>query len=126
MKSLNNKITLLTIFDSIITEGLSPNQYYLLQCLNENITAPSVNLHQDLRHLVSNEWIKDETSAKGPLYILQPKAKSLIIDHSRQLRISFSTKTLFIASFSVKLPLAFKADSSKGEVLNALSFCCLI
>jgi len=78
MKSLNNKITLLTIFDSIITEGLSPNQYYLLQCLNENITAPSVNLHQDLRHLVSNEWIKDETSAKGPLYILQPKAKSLI------------------------------------------------
>ena len=78
MQSKNTKITLLTIFNSIISEGLSPNQYYLLQCLDEGITAPSINLHQDLRHLVTKEWIKDETSAKGQSYIVLPKAKSLI------------------------------------------------
>lgn len=76
--SSKNKIGLLTIFNHIIEADLSPNQYYLLYCLHQNISPPIINIHQEIRHLVINAWVRDETNGSGNNYTLEPKAISLI------------------------------------------------
>ena len=76
--SSKNKIGLLTIFNHIIEADLSPNQYYLLYCMYQKISPPTINIHQEIRHLVVNAWLRDETDANGNNYTLEPKALSLI------------------------------------------------
>lgn len=76
--SSKNKIGLLTIFNYIVEVDLTPNQYYLLYCLHNSISPPIINLHQEIRHLVVNAWVKDETNATGNHYSLEPKALTLI------------------------------------------------
>jgi hypothetical protein len=75
---LKTRPEVLTVFNSIIEEGLTPNQFYLLCCINESMSPPLINMHQELRHLVVNQWIKDNTSAEGPNYELTPKGYSII------------------------------------------------
>jgi len=69
---------ILTVFNSIIEEGLTPNQFYLLCCINESISPPLINMHQELRHIVVNDWVKDNTSATGPSYELTVKGHTII------------------------------------------------
>lgn len=66
------------VFNHITEAGLTPNQYYLLFCINQGITAPTVNLHQELRGLIGNEFISQHFDDNGQNLILQPKALSLI------------------------------------------------
>lgn len=75
---LKTRPEVLTVFNSIIEEKLTPNQFYLLCCINEGISAPLINMHQELRQLVVDLWITDETSGAGISYKLNPKAYSVI------------------------------------------------
>jgi len=69
---------IVTVFNSIIEEGLTPNQFYLLYCINESMSPPLINMYQELRYLVVNDWVKDNTSATGPSYELTVKAHTII------------------------------------------------
>lgn len=76
------------IFNHIIEAKLTPNQFYLLYCLRENITAPNINSHQDMRVLVTEGYIYKEPmkDKNGNLLdvdkvygiALEPKALSLL------------------------------------------------
>ena len=69
---VKGKIGIEVIFNHIAEAGLTPNQFYLLHCMNQGITAPLMNTHQELRALLIDHWIKENT------HELEPKALSLI------------------------------------------------
>lgn len=64
-------------FNLILKENLSPNQFYVLNCIKQKTQPVNVNLHQELRGLITEGWlrlsIKDLT-----VYLLEPKAEVLI------------------------------------------------
>jgi hypothetical protein len=55
-------------------EKLTPNQFYVLYCINYGLTSPNINMHQEIRHLVIEDWIVKQESG----YTVTPKAASLI------------------------------------------------
>lgn len=61
---------MMELFNLIIKEGLSPNQFYLLYSMKEGISTLNINIHQELRQLDMGGWIVDNN--------LSPKAHSLI------------------------------------------------
>ena len=61
-------------FNLILKDSLSPNQFYLLSSIEQSIATININLHQELRKLIDDEWIK----LTDKVYILQPKAHTLI------------------------------------------------
>ena len=66
------------LFNIIISKALSPNQCYVLSCIHRQITPACVNLHQELRTLITGEWLA-ETDIKGkPTMVLQQKAFDLL------------------------------------------------
>lgn len=69
---------LLTLFNHVLAEKLTPNQFFMLYCLHQSISPPVVNIHQEIRSLVGAGWIKDETDATGNKYTLTPQAITLI------------------------------------------------
>ncbi len=76
---VKTKIGIEVVFNHITEGGLTPNQFYLLHCLNQGISTPTLNLHQELRGLIGSEFIMPHPDAKGGFnYQLQPKAMSLI------------------------------------------------
>jgi hypothetical protein len=69
---VKSKIGIQVVFNHIAEAKLTPNQFYLLYSMNQGITAPLMNTHQELRALLVDHWIKETT------YELEPKALSLI------------------------------------------------
>lgn len=53
---------------------LSPNQFYLLCCIKDGQGAININLHQELRQLEADDWVKDVEGVSK----LQPKAMTLV------------------------------------------------
>jgi hypothetical protein len=69
---VKSKIGIQVVFNHIAEAKLTPNQFYLLYSMNQGITAPLMNTHQELRALLVDHWVKETT------YELEPKALSLI------------------------------------------------
>jgi hypothetical protein len=69
---VKGKIGIQVVFNHIAEAKLTPNQFYLLYSMNQGITAPLMNTHQELRALLVDHWVKETT------YELEPKALSLI------------------------------------------------
>jgi len=65
---------LLTLFNQMTLENLTPNQFYLLYCINNEISPPNINIHQEIRLLLNDGWIIKD----GEKYIVDPKGASLI------------------------------------------------
>ncbi len=60
--------------NTYLKHKLSPNQFYLLCCISEGEGAININIHQELRQLETDEWVKE---VKG-IHMLQPKAVTLV------------------------------------------------
>ena len=80
---VKGKIGIQVVFNHIAEAGLTPNQFYLLYSMNQGITAPTINLHQELRGLIAMGFITQASNKGidlgcGFSYKLQPKALSLI------------------------------------------------
>jgi hypothetical protein len=65
---------LMTLFNQISQEKLTPNQFYLLYCINYKLAPPTINIQLEIRMLVNDGWVimKDEE------VLLEPKAVSFI------------------------------------------------
>lgn len=48
------------VFNLISQQNMSPNQFYLLYSIREGISTIGINLHQDLRGLVSEGFVMDK------------------------------------------------------------------
>lgn len=59
------------MFDEMSRNGLSPNQYYLLCCIKDSVSPLKINMHLELRSLVSNGWLTKENK-------LTPKSITLV------------------------------------------------
>jgi hypothetical protein len=68
---LKKDLALMEMFSKISEAGLTPNEFYLLCCMRENVGAQHINIHQDLRTLQEKDWIAENM-------MLQPKAMSLL------------------------------------------------
>lgn len=58
------------MFNLILKKQLTPNQFYLLYCIRENVSALHINMHQELRALEGEKWIENQQ--------LTPKAHTLL------------------------------------------------
>lgn len=72
--SSKNKQNLLTIFNLMIEENLTPNQCYLLYNIHSGISTVNINVHLEIRTLLNDDWLKE----KDGIYLLEPKALSFI------------------------------------------------
>lgn len=73
-----NDMAMMEMFNLIVQGGISPNQFYLLYSIKHGVSPVHINIHQELRAAISNEFLKDLTNAEGNKYELLPKAHSLI------------------------------------------------
>ena len=94
---VKSKIGIQVVFNHIAEARLTPNQFYLLYSMNQGITAPLMNTHQELRALLVDHWIKEST------YELEPKALSLIskIDSYFGVQVKKSNNGLMGQDFEV-------------------------
>lgn len=74
MASKNSGPGLLILFNKIVGENLTLNQFYLLYCLHQGLAPSSLNVHQEIRSLITGDWV---TENEGK-YTLNPKSLSLI------------------------------------------------
>ena len=62
------------MFNIMLNKDLTPNQFYLLYCMHENIASQNINMHQELRILLNNKWISENNGS----YKLEAKAYTLL------------------------------------------------
>jgi len=62
------------LFNLILKEKLSPDEFYTLFCMQESISPLGINIHKELRTLMTGGWI----IKKGDDYKLTPASVSLI------------------------------------------------
>ena len=48
-----------TFFDDIVKEGITPNQVYLIYCIDNKELTQNINIHLEIRGLEAGGWIKD-------------------------------------------------------------------
>lgn len=58
-------------FHLIVKQKLTPNQFYLLYSMQENVGSLHINIEQEIRALKADDWITEDLK-------LQPKAVTLI------------------------------------------------
>ena len=62
---------LMEMYHLIISKKLTPNQFYLLYSMQENVQSLYINVEQELRTLVADKWVTEDNK-------LLPKAVTLI------------------------------------------------
>ena len=77
------------MFNILIEHKLSPNQFYVLHCIQESVDPPNVNMNAELRFLRADEWLTDENKLTeksleliqeiGSFFKIRKKATSKVI-----------------------------------------------
>jgi hypothetical protein len=76
------------LFDMITTAELTPNQYYLLCCINDSVTPIRMNFRLELKSLIEDKWIVEKENK----YLLEPKSHTIINQVEKLFKIQ-KTKT---------------------------------
>lgn len=73
---VKKSLEMMEMFHLMREKQLSPNQFYLLCCLKENEVSQFINVHQELRSLVTDGWITEDQNKTG--YHLNPNAVTFV------------------------------------------------
>jgi len=73
------------MYNILIKKNVTPNQFYLMYCIKENLDTPLINISLELRLLKKNDWIDNQNT-------LLPKSLKLIDDIESYFKVS-KTKT---------------------------------
>jgi hypothetical protein len=106
---MNEKILSLplALFSTILKANLSPNQYYILCCINEKISISDKSLHLDLKFLINEQWLLAD-------YTLTQKA----VDFIKEIAELFVTPgTIFIADIKAA-PVEISKKTFSENVLK--------
>ena len=57
------------VFNKILKEGLTPNQFYLLYCLKDSTSPIKINGHLELRTLEEGFWHDSKPTERTELLI---------------------------------------------------------
>lgn len=60
-------MALMQIFNLISLQNLTPNQFYLLYCMRENVQSMGINLHQELRALNIGGFIHQDQAENSTI-----------------------------------------------------------
>lgn len=109
------------MFRMITNHKLSPNQFYLLCSIRDNIGTEVINIHQDLRQLILYEWIDSTYKPTQKALDLVNKIDSLFKAQKRSTRslpADFSDNIdKYISLFpNIKLPNGKRARSDKKNL----------
>lgn len=72
------------IFNLMDQQGLTPNQFYLLYCIRENVQSVGININQEIRQLVLNKFLiqKDINIISGIMssmeYEITPEGENIL------------------------------------------------
>jgi hypothetical protein len=69
-------LEMMEMFNLIVKQGMTPNQFYLLYCIRESVGSLHINMHQELRTLYEDGWLTPEAGTGKPMLV--PKAHSLL------------------------------------------------
>lgn len=71
---------MMEMFNIMLKKEVTPNEFYLLYCIKENIGALHINMHQELRGIAIKGFITTtfQENGKGPIYHVTPKGYSLL------------------------------------------------
>lgn len=122
------------MFNLIVQKGITPNQFYLLYSIRENVATLNINIHQELRFLVTDGWLKEIKHEKGSSYKLEAQAVTLIqqVESFFKIQKKKTSTQLMGSSYSdnlikyleifprVKLPSGSAARSDKKNVETAM------
>lgn len=100
-----------------------------MYCIKYGRPVSVVNIHQEIRILLSDEWIKDESNGKGYKYVLLPKAELLLTKLSSDIKddkVPEAMKSYIVDNISKyieifpkgKLPSGKPARSDKKNLEN--------
>lgn len=67
------------IFDLVSEKGLTPNQYYLLCSMRDSVTPVKINIHLELRHLISEQWVTKDNKLTAKAHVLIDSIERLFI-----------------------------------------------
>ena len=118
------------IFNHIAEAKLTPDEYYMLTCIHQGISAPHINTHMVIRSLVTKGFVVENPEHT---FVLQPDALSLIskIDSYFGVQMRKSNNTLMGEDFEanaekyneifprMKLPSNKPARSPLKEIVAA-------
>jgi hypothetical protein len=130
------KLELKKMFDDIVKEGITPNQVYLIYCIDNKELTQNINVHLEIRGLEVGGWVKDMSlTNKGKELISklnslygQTDVKDVTISNIESYNNLFPKKKLPSGKFArtnpKNLELAFKwffknFDYTWDIVLNA-------
>ena len=68
------------LFNLVLKEGLTPNQFYLLYCIHNKVKAEIINVHLETRFLTSGGWLNADNK-------LTEKALSIMITDKEENQI---------------------------------------
>lgn len=71
---------MMEMFNTMLKKEVTPNEFYLLYCIRENIGALHINMHQELRGIATKDLITTsfKENGRGPVYNITPKGHSLL------------------------------------------------
>lgn len=123
------RVLQIDMFDEICKEDLSPNQYYLLCCLHEQVTPKKVNTNLDIRHLKAAGWLTREgllthkaielVSRIEKLYTMSKKLTA-----SKLMGVRYKEKILQYNEIfpNIRLPSGKAARSAIGNVESSFKW----
>jgi hypothetical protein len=129
---VKKSLEMMEMFHLIREKELSPNQFYLLCCLKENEASKFINVHQELRSLVTDGWITEDEhkvnyklSVEAITFVNQVEALFSITKKKTNNQImgqDYASKVLeFLDIFpKIKLPSGKFARSDKKNIEMAL------
>lgn len=111
------------MFDEMSRYNLSPNQYYLLCCIRDSVTPLKINMHLELRNLVSNEWLTKDNKLTPKSITLIDKLEKLFSIQKKKTSSQLMGKgykenvTKYKEMFpNIKLPTGKAARSAAGNL----------
>jgi len=102
--SSKKDLALMQIFNLISLQDITPNQFYLLYCMRENVQSMGINLHQELRALEVTGFITK--LPQGPTdYAFNEKADLLLSEVESYFKVQKKKTSTAImgADFTEKL-----------------------
>lgn len=125
-KKKNELLKQMEMFDEMSVESLTPNQYYLLCCMRDSITPLKINLHLELRNLISNGWVKEDRTLAPKSYTLIGKIERLFVIQKTKTSNQLMTKGFkenikkYREMFpNIKLPSGKASRSAVGNLEKA-------
>ncbi len=125
---LKTNMEMMEMFNIISSHNLTPNQFYLLYCMKENIQSVHINIHQELRALESTQWIVgSKLTQKADILLQQVESFFKVQKKKTTDQVLGDDYSKYIEDYlllfpKIKLPSGKAARSDKNNIATAFKW----